>query len=145
MSDFFLSSRFLNELHVQVVPGRTGKIIYQVTQPLDYVTSLVPDSPLITVPAGFPSDGASVPRIFWGIFPPSGQYTMAAVLHDFLCDYKVFDSRTSHRIFAEALKDLGVPRRVRYPMASAVRIGGPRWKDAGIGPEQALELFEKLG
>ena len=36
------------------------------------------------LPAGFWSDGASVPRIFWSIFPPWGKYTRCALLHDYL-------------------------------------------------------------
>ena len=37
------------------------------------------------VPAGFITDGASVPRIFWSICPPmSGSFGEAAVVHDFL-------------------------------------------------------------
>lgn len=37
------------------------------------------------VPAGFPCDGASVPRLLWMFFPPFGEnYEAAAWLHDFL-------------------------------------------------------------
>jgi len=38
----------------------------------------------ITVPAGFDTDYASIPRIFWPIYPPDGEYAPAAILHDFL-------------------------------------------------------------
>lgn len=36
------------------------------------------------VPSGFVSDGATVPRILWSVFPPAGPYFWAAVLHDYL-------------------------------------------------------------
>ena len=40
----------------------------------------------ITIPAGFCSDGASVPRLFWGVVFPNGdrRALCAALLHDFL-------------------------------------------------------------
>ena len=38
----------------------------------------------VTIPQGFVTDGASVPRIFWSIIPPLGIYGRAAVVHDYL-------------------------------------------------------------
>lgn len=32
------------------------------------------------VPSGFKSDGSTVPRLFWGLFPPVSSYFWAAVL-----------------------------------------------------------------
>jgi hypothetical protein len=40
---------------------------------------------VLTVPAGFQTDLASVPRLFWALLPPQGAYERAAVLHDWLC------------------------------------------------------------
>lgn len=40
---------------------------------------------LLKVEKGFITDFASVPRIFWSIYPPFGRYTKCAVLHDRLC------------------------------------------------------------
>jgi hypothetical protein len=37
-----------------------------------------------TVKAGFVSNGASVPRIFWWLEPPAGRLFEAAVLHDYM-------------------------------------------------------------
>lgn len=40
-----------------------------------------------TIPAGYMSDGASVPRWFWWFLPPWGdRATFAALLHDYLLD-----------------------------------------------------------
>lgn len=38
----------------------------------------------VVIPVGFITDFASVPFIFWWIFPPWGRYGKAAVLHDWL-------------------------------------------------------------
>lgn len=35
------------------------------------------------IPKGFISDGATVPRCFWPIFPPVGKYFRAALVHDY--------------------------------------------------------------
>lgn len=36
------------------------------------------------VPRGFVTDLASVPRLFWMALPPCGNYTPAAVVHDYI-------------------------------------------------------------
>ena len=38
----------------------------------------------ITVPKGFKTDGASVPRVFWRFFSPAGALFEAAIIHDHL-------------------------------------------------------------
>lgn len=39
-----------------------------------------------TVPAGFASNGVSMPRLLWWFLPPWGdRATRAAILHDYLC------------------------------------------------------------
>lgn len=38
----------------------------------------------ITVPAGFYTDFASTPRLIWFVWPPTGDYELAAVIHDYL-------------------------------------------------------------
>lgn len=40
---------------------------------------------VIIVPKGFRTDFASTPRFLYPIFPPTGAWTKAAVVHDFLC------------------------------------------------------------
>lgn len=41
----------------------------------------------VYVPAGYLTDGASVPQPLWGFIPPWGEYGQACVVHDFLCEY----------------------------------------------------------
>tara|TARA_R110002020_G_scaffold472424_1_gene700430 strand:- start:22542 stop:22937 length:396 start_codon:yes stop_codon:yes gene_type:complete len=78
--------------------------------------------------AGFESDGASVPRFLWSIFPPFGEYLEAAVIHDWLCVHKTVDSVTAANVFREAMVSLGVPMWKVRCMYSAVRVAGPRFK-----------------
>ena len=87
----------------------------------------------ITVPRGFITDLASVPRSFWTIFPPFGRYTPAAVIHDFL--YSRYNAtginRTlSDKIFLHIMKELGVNFLKRKTMYKAVRFfGETSWKN----------------
>lgn len=89
----------------------------------------------INIPAGYLTDGASVPKIFQGLFPPWGPYGQAAVVHDWLCEYlKVWDdsdlryvtiSRSeADNFFNDAMRVLGVKNTTRYVMWGAVRAYG---------------------
>ena len=86
----------------------------------------------IAVPAGFISDGASVPRAMWSIYPPFGKYLEAAIVHDWFCALghegnSPIGSVTAAKVFREAMQVCGVSRWRRNKMYWAVRIGGPRF------------------
>lgn len=88
---------------------------------------------IVVIPKGFVSDGASVPRALWSIYPPFGKYLEAAIVHDWFCvlgkkgespiDYKV-----AAAVFREAMKVCGVNRWRRFKMYWAVRLFGPKFK-----------------
>ena len=87
----------------------------------------------ITVPSGFESDGASVPKILWSAFPPFDVYLPAAVVHDLLCvqsqtEECMYTSREAADIFYEAMRVCGVGRTKAKMMCYAVRYFGPQWK-----------------
>lgn len=53
--------------------------------PLQYLDDRPDGIPIhITVPMGFVTDLASIPRGLWNLFPPHGRYDYAAVVHDYL-------------------------------------------------------------
>nr|WP_290447174.1 DUF1353 domain-containing protein [Pseudomonas sp. 21LCFQ010] len=89
----------------------------------------------VTVPAGYLTDGASVPRVVWSLVPPWGAYGQAAVVHDLLCEYLVVmtDAGDQVRItraeadllFLEAMTVLQVPapnRQLMYAGVSTYRL-----------------------
>ena len=81
----------------------------------------------ITVPKGFRSDLASVPRIFWPIIPRHGRYTIAAIVHDYLCKSMIINSDDTHFIFKILMRRYHVkPWRIKL-MYKAVSWFGPRW------------------
>ena len=99
--------------------------IFEITQPFRYISSIG----LITVPVGFLTDGASVPKVFWNIFQPFGSYFPAALIHDFLyskASRRALTRAECDRIFHEAMQDIGVGWLTRRVIYRAVRIGGKR-------------------
>lgn len=87
----------------------------------------------VTIPAGYMSDGASVPQPLWWFLPPWGdRATFAALLHDYLLDRLqgfrpggAVDGATDRAQcdgqFLEALLALGVPAWRAYPAWLGVR------------------------
>lgn len=75
------------------------------------------------VPAGFVTDLASVPHWLWSFLQPTGRYTKAAILHDWLIRSDSGVSRAdADRIFYDAMMVLGVKPRLAWLMYRAVRI-----------------------
>ena len=89
---------------------------------------------IYTVHKGFYSDGASVPRFLWALYPPFGEaYEPAAWLHDYLYAYAEQEYGTDHGhvsraeadgLFYEAMGSLGFRRSGAEVIYRAVRAGG---------------------
>lgn len=84
------------------------------------------------VPAGFLTDGASVPPVFWIVVghPYSPSSLRAAVLHDWLCRAPRahgLNSAECARIFFAALRQDGCAWVRSWLMATAVRWFGPQF------------------
>ncbi|EEG2782570.1 DUF1353 domain-containing protein [Salmonella enterica] len=79
------------------------------------------ESDVIEVPAGFITDLATVPRIFWILLPPDGKYAKAAIIHDYLYDNALRTKKEADLIFLDGMTVLGVPRWKRTVMYHAVR------------------------
>lgn len=97
-------------------------------EPISYVD---PDGVEWRVPAGYVTDGASIPQPLWGITggPFEGPHRKAAVFHDWYCCFKPSDrsSVQTHRMFYCACRAAGLgPIRAWLRWAS-VRVFGPRW------------------
>ena len=83
------------------------------------------------MPAGYLTDGASVPQVLWSLIPPWGAYGQAAVVHDLLCEYlattkdgvpqKITRARCDE-ILLEAMVALGVPAVKRCTIYRAVAL-----------------------
>ena len=82
----------------------------------------------IEVPPGTITDLASVPRMFWRVFPPFGRYSLAAIVHDHLYRSNPYNMKRkkADEVFLSAMQELGVSWLTRTLVHRAVRVGG--WK-----------------
>lgn len=99
-------------------------------QPLEYrdtETGMV-----VTAPRGFVTDLASVPRMFWAVFPPCGKYTPAAVIHDYLywTQPENCNKECADRILLNAMSDANVSKEARNSIYYAVKYAGQKSWDA---------------
>ena len=117
-----MTPRFLTPLIVRDEGGT-----FVLADALVYETAVL--GGVLTVPAGFPTDFASIPRGLWNILPPIGKYDAAAVCHDKLYRDGAFDGRPIDRgdadkTLREATDVLGVNRIQRWMIYAGLRIGG---------------------
>jgi hypothetical protein len=112
-------SRFAKPLRTEFIDGRRSKLLSELT----FASSSL--DRVICVPVGFETDFASVPRIFWSIIPPTGSYSPAAVIHDFLYRTKNIASRKqADAVMYEALVDLHIAWWLRQLIYWGLWIGG---------------------
>ena len=91
----------------------------------------------VTVPYGFRSDGASVPRFFWRwVFPPGDTRALrAAFVHDWI--YRThpdgWTKAEADQLFCELLIGDGMPERFARRAYWGVRLfGGDSWHQGGM-------------
>ena len=125
-------SSFTTPLKIEFDHAGDEKKPYALLEEFLYYTKI--DQPegaerLIRIPAGYRTDFASIPRLFWPVLPPHGPYGKAAVVHDWLCDEQPHsvDHRTAADIFGEAMDVLHVSKWKRSVMVWSVKHFGPRF------------------
>ena len=120
-------SSFTTPLIVSPMPdGRTWKL----QRAFKYHIGSKYNKQIISVPAGFLTDFASVPWLFWTFIPSWGRYGKAAVVHDRLYHTKQYSRRMSDLIFYEAMLVSGTPKWKAKAMYLAVRwCGWLAWKN----------------
>ena len=117
---------------------RGGRSLWGLERPLTYQPSGAEFT--ITVPAGFVTDLASIPRWAWTVLPPDGPWVKAAVIHDFLYQTQgdgkwkghpsgnsrpeAYTRAEADGILRDAMEDRGVGPLARNIIWAAVRIGG---------------------
>lgn len=113
-------SQFTTELRVKQLDERW----YELLEGFEYHVGEYPSEEIITVPAGFITDFASVPKIFHGIIKPTGKHGKAAVIHDYCYATAIYGKVKSDLIFLEAMKVLNVSVWKRNIMYTAVVLFG---------------------
>lgn len=136
-------SRFTNDLVVRF--DSSGQAV--VVEPLIWELDGIGSGRFVVVPAGFTSDGATVPRPFWALLPPfDPKVIRAPVLHDYMTTYPGPGERRSYadKQFRLALRALGVNSPTAWILWSAVRafsavidvMRSPLWKRRSDGTQK---------
>jgi len=102
----------------ELIVKKVGTRLWELNKDFVYFTDKKEE---IKVLAGFITDFASVPRVFWVIFPPDGEYTSCAIVHDYLYYKKDRSRLEADNIFLEAMKSIKVNLIKRRIMWLAVR------------------------
>lgn len=105
--------------------------LWELETPLTYEVGQEGSGRIIEVPRGFVTDGASVPRLLWPLFPAWGRYSRAAVIHDYL-GHRLVNLRDPHpegrtqkqidSILFEAMGVCGVAWPIRVLIWSIMRL-----------------------
>lgn len=110
-------------------------------EPLQYKSALLGD--IVTVPAGFVTDFASVPRIpfIYELFGDRAHHE--SVIHDFLYQTHMTTKGIADSVFLEAMEARGKSRFIRYGMYYGVVIGGQKSYDTGPARFKVLNMEDK--
>lgn len=143
MTDETPRRRFPHKLYLVLLDNRDrpairdGRSLWALQRPMTYWSGAKLDE-RITVPAGFVTDLASIPRLVWSFYPPDGPWVKAAVVHDFLYDTQG-DGRWNGRE--------GVARALPYSRAEAdgILLEGMVARDVGRWERLVIWLSVRLG
>lgn len=108
---------FSENLDLRWLKTSGGRLYWELLSQLIYVAD---SGEVFIIPMGFKTDGATVPRIFWPIFPPMWKYSKAAVLHDYLIVSKIKTFPEANTYFREAMISLEVNSTQLWFMYQAV-------------------------
>lgn len=117
-------SKFLTGLHVEIVDPQAaqGRGTWMLKEDFQYQSDVA--NTIITVPAGFITDFASVPRIpvLFTLFGAIA--SEAAVVHDWLYRTGMLGRKTADKVLKEAVLVSGYPKWQAWGLYLGVRIGG---------------------
>ena len=113
-------SSFTRPLVLEVT--QKDKRPFRVVERFGYIVEKTGSS--VVVPAGFLTDGATVPFPLNAIVPAWGRHGKAAVVHDYMYRSGDYSREFADYVFLEAMGVLGVPKWRKWLMYLAVRMFG---------------------
>lgn len=148
-----VSPRFHGRLTLAMLGERGGRPLWRVESALTYWSPYLAESSLayadlLTIPVGFVTDLASVPRVPVAWLLAGGVANGPAVLHDYLYAMKWPTKPLADGVFWEAMgvdcPDLGfvqVGYPKRWAMYTSVKLfGGPAWAALDADSRRSLGL-----
>ena len=80
--------------------------------------------PRVDVPRGFVTDLASIPRLFWSLLRPDGEYAYPAIVHDYLYWTQTTTRDAANQIFKLGMQDFGIDSATIDAIYAGVVLGG---------------------
>ena len=141
-----MANNFCSPLRVEFVKPREWIIL----EPFEYHLGSPHGWEFVRIEPGFVTDFASIPRPLWSIWPPTGSYGKAAVIHDalYVLPYvqradgamRRIVRREADAIFNEGMTVLGVNGFTRRTLYAGIRMAGwrawGRYRAAEAGARQ---------
>lgn len=126
--------------------GRFRDRMYYLDKEIRWSPGPGEEGPSVVVPAGFVTDLASIPRVFWSLLPTDGVYTFPAIVHDYLYWTQESTRETADNVFRHGMNDMKVPKATTQAIYMAVRVGGgSAWSENAklkkIGERRLLRKF----
>ena len=114
-----------NPIKMQRVYGVNSINNYEL---LESVTIKLSNNEIITIPQGYKWDLSSVPRFLWWLLPPDGDFQIAALIHDFLYENKLFNRRFADvEMYKWSVSASGTINKSFRNFDNKVRYIGVRW------------------
>ena len=152
-----IGPRFHGRLTLAMMGESCGRPLWRVESGITYwspvlATSSLQYADLLTIPTGFMTDLASVPRVPVAWLLAGGVANGPAVVHDYLYAMKWPTKALADAVFLEAMSvdmpDLGfvhVPAAKRWAMYTMVKwFGGSAWAALDAASRRSLGLPERL-
>jgi hypothetical protein len=143
MTEWMRGRQLGGALHV----SRFVEPVYYLTKPIGWKPG-ADDADLTPaeVPIGFVTDFASIPQVFWSVLRPDGEYTYAAIIHDFLYWVQDRPRKDCDRVLKLAMQDLEIDAATVETIYLAVRAGGDSaWQSnrqaKANGEKRILKVF----
>ena len=123
--------KFIGEVKTEWLHNKNDDRLMKLLEDFKYIDSKGKEW---LAPAGFITDGASIPRFFWRLMssPFVGDYRRAAILHDIESKNKNYSQKEIHNLFYEMMVADGVSKFKAWLMHQSVywynKFAQPSWK-----------------
>ena len=125
---------------------RFADAFWYLSRGIDWSPNPGQNLPSVSVPSGFVTDFASIPRALWTALPRDGDYVWAAVVHDYLYWYQTTTKDVADDVLKAAMVDFKIPFAQRTAIYEGVHLGGTSsWNNntqlRQNGEKRTLKLF----
>jgi hypothetical protein len=128
--------------------GRFADPVYFLLKPLSWTpkSDQAQKFEPVEVPVGFVTTFDSIPKLFWTVLRPDGEYSYAAIIHDYLYWTQTRPRNVADDVFRQVMEDFGVDPKTVAVLYQGARTGGQAaWDEYArlktVGEKRILKEF----